>query len=286
MMLQILVCVKQVLDARLPLIPAPSGRGVLQEEIHPVYTFNPLDRCALEAALWLKEKYGAQVTALTVGEERASEVLQACLGYGADAATLLVKPEDICWDVWQSAGVVADELKNNLPDLVLCGDVSMDKAEGAFGPFLAEHLAWPQVTRGEWLEPSGEGIVVRRQLERGAREIVVCPLPVVVCMQAWEGGVRYLSELQVSEAPQEKIERRMVGLSGPELLAGLEMSEISLPRPRPRRMAAPAATLSAAQRLSFMMSGGQQKKDSGLFEGTPEQAAERIFNFLKEQGFI
>jgi alkanesulfonate monooxygenase SsuD/methylene tetrahydromethanopterin reductase-like flavin-dependent oxidoreductase (luciferase family) len=55
-------------------------------------------------------------------------------------------------------------------------------------------------------------------------------------------------------------------------------------------MAAPGAGLSAAQRMNLMLRGGAAAASSGgkeqIFEGTPEAAAERIVEFLKEHGFL
>jgi hypothetical protein len=47
--------------------------------------------------------------------------------------------------------------------------------------------------------------------------------------------------------------------------------------------------MSAAQRMSFMMGGGAAKAGAAkdkLFEGTPDAAADRIVQFLREQGLL
>jgi electron transfer flavoprotein alpha/beta subunit len=178
--------------------------------------------------------------------------------------------------------MVASEVQARRIDLVLCGD-------GAFGPILAESIAWPQVTRVIQLETHTTGeIYARRQLERGDREEVRTSLPTVIAFNPTGSEVTYVSQLRLQGAARLPIERIHCQESLPAIPA-LQQVEINLPKPRPRRMAAPAASMSAAQRMSFLMGGGQARgggKENRLVEGDPEQAAEKILQFLKERGFL
>jgi electron transfer flavoprotein beta subunit len=286
MSLTVVVCVKQVLFAGSPLVRGEEERLVFKEESQPVYVLNPGDLSALELAICLKENAGASVIALTLGPDRAQEVLRICLARGADAATHLICPEEMQWDVWQLTGLVARRLHQRRPDLVLCSDESLDDAWSAFGPFLAERLGWPQVTRAENLELQEEGgIVVRRRLERGDREVLACPLPAVVSVSPFAKEPRYVSVSRVMMIPPQRIERLPANCEEPPL-SQLRLIEVRAPRSRPQRVSMPAANLRAAERISFLMSGGHVGKDGDLFEGTPHQAAEKIFQFLKERRFV
>jgi electron transfer flavoprotein beta subunit len=286
MSLTVVVCVKQVLYAGLPHVLSEDGCLDLEDETQPIYGFNPTDRSALELAVHLKENARAHVIALTLGPGRAQETLKICLARGADAATHLVCPEGTEWDAWQSAGLVARELRHRKTDLVLCGEESLDNACGVFGPFLAERLGWPQVTRVEALELQGEGgILVRRQLEHGDREVLACPLPAAVSIRPFAEDPQYVPVLRVLRIASERIERRPVNCEEPPL-SQLRRVEVRAPRARPRRVLTPATSLGAAERISFLMSGPRVRKDTDLFEGTPHQAAEKIFEFLKERGFV
>jgi electron transfer flavoprotein alpha/beta subunit len=286
MSLTVVVCVKQVLFAGLPLVRAEEGHLDFKEESQPVYVLNPGDLSALELAICLKENAAASVKALTLGPDRAQEVLRICLARGADAATHLICPEETQWDAWQLTGLVARGLHERRPDLVLCSDESLDDAWSAFGPFLAERLGWPQVTRAENLELQQEGrILVRRRLEHGDREVLACPLPAVVSVCPFAKEAQYVSLSRVMMIPPQRIERLPANCEEPPL-SQLRRIEVRTPRSRPRRVSMPAANLRAAERISFLMSGGRVGSDGDLFEGTPHQAAEKIFEFLKERGFV
>ena len=50
---------------------------------------NPDDKAGLEAALRLKEQYGAEVTVLTMGLPKADEVLREAMAMGADKGILV-----------------------------------------------------------------------------------------------------------------------------------------------------------------------------------------------------
>ena len=50
---------------------------------------NPFDKNALEAALQLKDKYGAEVTVLSMGPGQAAEALRECYAMGADNMVLV-----------------------------------------------------------------------------------------------------------------------------------------------------------------------------------------------------
>jgi len=286
MSLTVVVCVKQVLFAGLPRSPDDEGLPVSKEEGRPVYALNPSDLSALELAIHLKNKVGASVMALTLGPDRAQEILRICLARGTDAATHLICPEEIQWDPWQLTGLIVRGLDQRRPDLVLCGDESLDDAWSAFAPFLAERLGWPQVTRAENLELQEEGgILVRRRLERGDREVLACPLPAVVSVCSFAKEPQYVSVSRVMMIPPQRIERVPANCKEPPL-SQLRRIEVRAPRLRPRRVSMPAANLGAAERISFLMSGGRVRKGGDLFEGTPHQAADKIFEFLKERGFV
>jgi electron transfer flavoprotein beta subunit len=278
--MRILVCVKAVYDTRLPLVV--SNSSVAPDESQPVYEMSASSRAALEWGLRLKRYADCQLTALAVGGQEAESVLRSSLALGVDLALHLVADRNTAPSAWNAAEWVASEVQARRIDLVLCGD-------GAFGPFLAEALNWPQVTRVIHLETSTtREIHARRLLERGDREKVRGSLPAVVTFNPAGGEVTYVSQLRLQGVKHMPIERISCPAALPTM-PELQQVEINQPKPRPRRMAAPAAGMSAAQRMSFLMGGGQARgggKENRLVEGDPEQAAEKILQFLKERGFL
>jgi electron transfer flavoprotein beta subunit len=278
--MRIMVCIKAVYDTRLPLVV--SNSRAVPDDSQPVYEMSAASRAALEWGLRLKGSTDCQLVVLVVGGQEAESVLRSSLALGVDLALHLTPAGDPVSDLWAAAGQVVSEVQARGIDLVLCGD-------GAFGPFLAEALNWPQVTRVIHLETSTTGeIHARRLLERGDREEVRGSLPAVITVNPSGCEVTYISQLRQQGAAHLPIERISCPASLPAI-PELQQVEINLPKPRPRRMAAPAAGMSAAQRMSFLMGGGQTRggsKENRLVEGHPEQAAEKILQFLKERGFL
>ena len=90
--LEIIVCLKPVPDPTRwgDINLDPVTKSIRREGISQV--INPLDRHALEAALALREAYGAKITTLTMGPPGTAALLQEALALGADEALLLCDP--------------------------------------------------------------------------------------------------------------------------------------------------------------------------------------------------
>ncbi len=289
MRLRALVCVKATLDPLQPLHVAGAPPAVQARDAQPIFTTSPADDAALEAALALKENFSAHITALSLGGQECENVLRQCLAAGCDEAIHLFGEGFAHANAWQAAKCVAAEISQRNVGLVVCGDASLDGASGVFGPFLSEHLGWPLVSSASECsidEPSGS-LSVLRLLEHGDRQQVACPLPAVVSIHPLGYVARYISVTRIEETDPGLIEGIPVTAGDDE--NGLKVAEVSPARVRPRRMAAPGAGLSAAQRMQLMMGRGESSKPAArdkLFEGSAEAAVERIVQYLQEQGFL
>ena len=79
--MKIVVCIKQVPDTKGGVKFNPDGtldRGAM------LAIMNPDDKAGLEAALKLKDEFGAEVTVLTMGLPKAADALREALAMGAD----------------------------------------------------------------------------------------------------------------------------------------------------------------------------------------------------------
>ena len=86
--MKIVVCIKQVPDTAGGVKFNPDGtldRGAM------LAIMNPDDKAGLEAALRLKDQYGAEVTVITMGLPKATDVLREALAMGADRAITFTK---------------------------------------------------------------------------------------------------------------------------------------------------------------------------------------------------
>ena len=89
-MLRILVCVKQVPDVD-QLRMDPETGSLIRDGVPSI--LNPQDANALSAALSVKESFGGEVTAITMGPPMAESALRECLAAGADRAVLVTDPD-------------------------------------------------------------------------------------------------------------------------------------------------------------------------------------------------
>ena len=80
---------------------------------------NPDDKAGLEAALRIKEQYGAEVTVLTMGLPKADEMLREALAMGADKAILVTDRLLAGADTWATSSTVAAAIKKLDYDLII-----------------------------------------------------------------------------------------------------------------------------------------------------------------------
>ncbi len=275
--LEVYVLVKQ--------IPDPAGALSLDP---PQLILNPPDRTALEEALRLQKSAGARVTAVTLGPLEANTVVRLCLAAGVDAGLHLVVPAEVSLSLAVAARVLADELKQRGAGLILCGEASLDEASAGLPAFLAEELVCPAVTRISKLELAEDGstLHVQRQQERGSRALFEVTLPAVVSLSTLANLPRYISVVRQNRTRNLPVESIPVAPDRYNKKPALQRVEIGPPRPRPTRIPRPAASLGASARLSFMMAGGQAKKESPFFEGSPAEAVDRIIQYLKDEGLL
>ncbi len=191
--INIIVCIKQVPDTTQVRI---SQEGTLIREGIPTVV-NPHDLHAAEAAISLKEVYGGQVTALTMGPMGARDALREVIALGADDAILISDRAYAGSDTLATSYILAAaiaRLGNNLPvDLVICGKQSIDGDTAQVGPGIAHRLGLSQLTyvqKIRELDPERRTIVVERRLEKGV-EVVEGRLPALLTVEKNINEVRY-----------------------------------------------------------------------------------------------
>ena len=172
----------------------PDTRNVGKDAMTPEGTvnraalaaiFNPEDLNALEMALQMKDTIGtATVHVLTMGPQRAADIIREAMFRGADGGYLLSGREFAGSDTLATSYALACALRKIEPDIIVAGRQAIDGDTAQVGPQVAEKLNLPQVTYAEELVAIGEKeITIKRRLERGS-EVVVSPLPAVITVNA------------------------------------------------------------------------------------------------------
>ncbi len=289
--MQICVCVKQTPDSSSVYIDPISGQVDVERFVQ---ILNPADACAVEAAVRLKEQLGGYIEVITVGPVDAEGALKAALALGADKATRLWHPQASEWGPFTVSTVLAAYIQQQLPqsEIILCGDTASDWSSGIVGPALAEKLHLPQVTSASHLEilpankEDGElTLLVTRKLERGYRDRLAAQLPLLITVTSDLNEPRYptlpahIAALRatisvVSSLPTQEEEEETVLL------------EMHTPRPRARHIAAPDSHHSAFDRIGEIITGGATGRQTRLVDGTDEELAQGLVNFLREKGFL
>ena len=147
--MQIVVCIKQVLDPEMPSssfkIDREERRVIPPQGTPPV--LSPFDENALEAALRIKDGHGAKVIALSMGDKLARPVLRKTLAAGADELILLEDPAFEYTDSFTTAGVLAAAIRKiGDVEIIFTGRQAADWDSGITGCATAEELGVPCIT--------------------------------------------------------------------------------------------------------------------------------------------
>ena len=177
--MKIVVCVKQVPDTKGGVKFNPDGT---LDRAAMLTIMNPDDKAGLEAALRLKDQYGAEVTVLTMGLPKADEVLREAMAMGADKGILVTDRVLGGADTWATSTTIAGALRNLDYDLIITGRQAIDGDTAQVGPQVAEKLGLTQVTYAEEIlnvDEKNRSITVKRHIDGGV-ETVEGPLPIVI----------------------------------------------------------------------------------------------------------
>jgi len=191
-MLNIIVCMKQVIDPEAPLssfrIDPQVKRAIPPQGIPPV--LNPFDENALEAALRIKDSQSAKITVLSMGQRLARPVLRRTLATGADELVLLEDDRFDSFDSYFTARVLVKGIKRlgNF-DLIFCGREAADSDSGQVGIGIAELLGIPSVTIARKVEVIDGKTRVERVLPDGY-EVVEAEMPALITASNEVGELR------------------------------------------------------------------------------------------------
>ena len=181
MNLNIIVLAKQVPDTRNVGSRAMNADGTINRAALPA-VFNPDDLGALEQALCLKDKYeGSRVTVITMGPQRAADILREALYRGADDAILLSDRAFAGADTLATSYALSAAIrKAGKLDIILCGRQAIDGDTAQVGPQVAQQLGLPQVTCARKIvSVDNNEAIVEHSIENGT-EVVKAPLPLLV----------------------------------------------------------------------------------------------------------
>lgn len=199
--MKIVVCIKQVPDTKGGVQFNPDG--TLNRKAM-LAIMNPDDKAGLEAALRLKDQYGAEVTVITMGLPKANDVLVEAMAMGADKAVLVTDRVLGGADTWATSTTLAGALRNLEYDLIITGRQAIDGDTAQVGPQISEHLGIPVISYAQKIDIEGDHVIVQRQYEEGYH-VLRAKMPCLITALAELNEPRYMTPGGILDAYDAEI---------------------------------------------------------------------------------
>jgi electron transfer flavoprotein beta subunit len=265
-MLNIVVCVKAVPDPQQAcnIRIDPVTKTLMRCEVPLV--LNPLDKNAMEAALQLKARFDAHVTALSMGPPDADGIVRECLALGADQGILLCDQALAGADAFATAYTLAKAIAKIGPvDVVFCGMASSDGSTEWVGPEIATFLNFPVVTMvEEIMECVDRQWKVKASLTHGYRLMQV-QLPAVFTVTRELNTPRSLIFSGIIKARKKSVTRWGIADLG---------------------LSSEAVGLKGSPTIVLNMTATENKREVEFLTGTREEKAAQLLKKLVDSGVI
>jgi electron transfer flavoprotein beta subunit len=197
------VCISQTPDTASKIALASDGKSIDPAGVK--FILNPNDEYAVEEALRCREKFGGDVTIITVGGDTAKDALRTALAMGAEQAIFI--KDTARGDSYDVALNLAAAIKELNPDMVFCGRQSVDYDGSQVGAMLAELLGIPGVSFVAKMTIEGTTVTCEREIE-GGRETVRTTMPCLITAQKGLNDPRYPSLPNIMKAKSKPITER------------------------------------------------------------------------------
>ena len=241
--MKILVCISHVPDTTTK-IKFDGGMKAL-DKTGIQWIINPWDELALTRALELKEASGGAITSVTVinvGLAETEPTIRKALAIGADDAIRVdVDPAD----AYLVASQIAEVVKQDPYDIIICGIESSDYNGSAVGGMLSEFLGAPSVSSVSGIQFEGGSLVIEREID-GGKQTLTSSLPFVAVIQkgiAKEPRIPSMRGIMSARTKPLKV----VPAAGAEALT--EFVSYELPKPREACKMVPADNMNELVKL-------------------------------------
>jgi electron transfer flavoprotein beta subunit len=178
--MKLLVCISNVPDTTTK-VKFTEGLKKL-DETGIQWVINPWDELSLTRALELKDDASngiEKVTVAHVGPIGSEPTIRKALAIGADDA---IRINAVPEDAYFVASQLAQAIKDDLYDIILCGIESSDFNGSTVGGMLAEFLGIPSVSAISCLKLENREVHLTREID-GGKENVTIPVPFVAVVQ-------------------------------------------------------------------------------------------------------
>jgi len=178
--MKILVCISHVPDTTTKIKFIDDYKKLDVTGIQ--WVINPWDELSLTRALELKDDVSNGIQSVTVahvGLVGTEPTIRKALAIGADAAIRVnADPKD----AYYVAAQLANAIKIEPFDIILCGIESSDYNGSTVGGMLAEFLGYPSVSSVSGVKIENGQVVFTREID-GGKEIISVVSPVIAIVQ-------------------------------------------------------------------------------------------------------
>ncbi|KJZ19171.1 electron transfer flavoprotein subunit beta/FixA family protein [Loktanella sp. S4079] len=230
--MKVIVPVKRVIDYNVKVRVKTDGTGVDLANVK--MSMNPFDEIAVEEAIRLREAGKVEeVVAVSIGVKQAQETLRTALAMGADRAILVVAADDVHTDIepLAVAKILAAIVKDENPDLVICGKQAIDNDMNATGQMLSALLGWSQATFASEVNLEGDSAVVTREVDGGLQTIKV-KTPTIISVDLRLNEPRYATLPNIMKAKKKPLEEKTAADYGVDVAPRLTVVSTSEPEAR------------------------------------------------------
>lgn len=227
MTMNIIVCIKQVPDTTDVKID-PETNTLIRTGVQSI--INPFDMYAIEEGIRLKEKFGGNITVITMGPPQAEGALRESISLGADEAILISDRLFAGSDTWATSYTLSKVIRKiGSYDIVICGKQAIDGDTAQVGPGISAHLDIPQITYVKKIEEldfrqPGAGFIRAERMTEEGYEIIESPLPCLITvvkeineprLPSLKGKMKARrAEIKKWEAKDLDVDPALLGLNG------------------------------------------------------------------------
>lgn len=233
--MKILVPVKRVVDYNVKIRIKPDKSGVDLTNVK--MSMNPFDEIAVEEAVRLKEKgIATEIVVVTIGPDKAQDVLRTAMAVGADRGILIQTdvPTDLGGvEPLAVAKTLKEIISREQPGLVIMGKQSIDDDSNQTGQMLAALLGWAQATYASAVTiESASSALVTREIDGGLETLKIA-LPAIITTDLRLNQPRYAALPNIMKARQKPLETLAPESLGVDFLPRLKL--VSLEEPAVRK---------------------------------------------------
>jgi electron transfer flavoprotein beta subunit len=231
--MKIFVCIKQVPDTETKIKISADASSIDTGGIK--WVINPYDEYAIEEAVKYRDaNAGSQVFVISAGPlKRVSESLRTALAMGADEGIVVDAPENI--DSYTTARILSEVIKaEGDAQVVFTGKLAIDDNASSVTQMLAEFLGASHATVVSKFSASPEGLTVERDIEGGAKEVMLLKTPAVIGANKGLNTPRYASLPGIMKAKKKVLkEIAFASLNIPPADLKVKYSQLTLPAEKP-----------------------------------------------------